>query len=76
VVGNVWEWVQDSYQPSYEEAPRDGSAWEVVGASNRVYRGGGWRGGASDGRSANRSGNSPAGRSYSLGLRPAITVVQ
>ena len=30
VLGNVWEWVQDCYNPGYEEAPSDGSAWEDV----------------------------------------------
>lgn len=39
MVGNVWQWVQDKYQDSYEGAPVDGSAFEATG-SVRVVRGG------------------------------------
>lgn len=37
--GNVWQWVQDTYQNSYAGAPVDGSAVEVAGFY-RVLRGG------------------------------------
>ncbi|OGS29202.1 MAG: hypothetical protein A2218_04515 [Elusimicrobia bacterium RIFOXYA2_FULL_53_38] len=37
--GNVWQWVQDTYQNSYAGAPVDGSAVEGTG-SRRVLRGG------------------------------------
>ncbi len=37
--GNVWEWMQDKYQPSYVGAPTDGSAFEGAGYF-RVVRGG------------------------------------
>lgn len=39
-VGNVAEWVQDCYHPSYEGAPADGSVWEGGDCSVRVVRGG------------------------------------
>jgi len=39
MAGNVYQWVQDKYQDSYEGAPVDGSALEVTGV-NRVMRGG------------------------------------
>jgi len=39
MAGNVWQWVQDKYQDSYDKAPRDGSAFEAAG-SYRVMRGG------------------------------------
>lgn len=39
--GNVWEWVQDTFEESYRGAPLDGRAWET-GASSRVLRGGAW----------------------------------
>jgi formylglycine-generating enzyme required for sulfatase activity len=32
--GNVWEWVQDCWHGSYNEAPRDGSAWGTATAIN------------------------------------------
>jgi formylglycine-generating enzyme required for sulfatase activity len=38
LAGNVWEWVADTYHPSYDGAPADGSAWE--GGASRVVRGG------------------------------------
>jgi formylglycine-generating enzyme required for sulfatase activity/serine/threonine protein phosphatase PrpC len=38
--GNVWEWVQDCYNPSYEGAPVNGIAWESGDCSLRVARGG------------------------------------
>ncbi|SFM25279.1 Formylglycine-generating enzyme, required for sulfatase activity, contains SUMF1/FGE domain [Methanolobus profundi] len=40
--GNVWEWVQDTWENNYEGAPADGSAWEEGDLSNRVGRGGSW----------------------------------
>ena len=44
MVGNVWEWCEDTWHDSYHGAPDDGSAW-VTGASSarRVIRGGSWR---------------------------------
>lgn len=39
MAGNVWQWVQDKYQSSYDKAPRDGSAFEASGF-DRVMRGG------------------------------------
>ncbi len=37
--GNVWQWVQDNYQDSYNGAPADGSAFKNT-SSDRVLRGG------------------------------------
>lgn len=42
VHGNVWEWCEDSWHPSYTGAPGDGSAWTDVRADSRVLRGGAW----------------------------------
>ena len=41
--GNVWEWVQDTWNRNYEGAPTDGSAWENEKEEKRVLRGGSWR---------------------------------
>ena len=38
--GNVWEWVQDCWNDSYEGAPTDGSAWDGGYCGERVVRGG------------------------------------
>ncbi len=42
VHGNVWEWVQDCYTPTYEGAPYNGSARELPDFTLRVIRGGSW----------------------------------
>lgn len=39
-VGNVAEWVQDCFHPTYRGAPADGSVWEGGDCSVRVVRGG------------------------------------
>lgn len=41
MLGNVWEWVEDSYHDSYQGAPANGSAWAGNG-KKRVLRGGSW----------------------------------
>ena len=40
--GNVQEWTEDCYHPSYQGAPADGSARERPGCTQRVARGGGY----------------------------------
>jgi formylglycine-generating enzyme required for sulfatase activity len=43
--GNVWEWCQDHWHSSYQEAPKDGFAWinpESLDDLPRVLRGGSW----------------------------------
>jgi len=40
--GNVDEWVADCYQADYSQAPKDGSAEQMTGCSQRVMRGGSW----------------------------------
>ena len=56
--GNVWEWCQDHWHGSYEEAPSDGSAWLSSGESQiRLLRGGSWNLSPTFCRSAYRSLN-------------------
>ena len=42
IYGNAWEWTQDCWNASYEQAPNDGTAWLTGACEKRVYRGGGW----------------------------------
>ncbi len=59
--GNVWEWLQDCWHDSYDNAPADGSPWlEQNGGdcSHRVLRGGSWSDELWFLRSATRSFNS------------------
>jgi formylglycine-generating enzyme required for sulfatase activity len=47
VHGNAAEWVLDCWHISYDNAPRDGVAWQVRGQCiDRVVRGGSWGNGA------------------------------
>jgi Sulfatase-modifying factor enzyme 1 len=55
VHGNVWEWVEDCWNESYQGAPSDGSAWTSSGdCRHRVLRGGSGDSNAEDLRSASR----------------------
>ena len=69
--GNVEEWVQDCRNSSYEGAPIDGSAWILGDCRLRVFRGGSWRNGPRDQRSAGRNWSSLSYRSVLLGFRLA-----
>ena len=71
--GNVWEWVQDWYADDYyKRSPRENPSGPESGA-RRVYRGGGWSGGAGYCRSAYRRYWRPARRGGHLGFRLART---
>ena len=68
--GNVWEWVEDDWHSSYEEAPDDGSAWiDSPRGSGRVVRGGCWFFPAEHCRSASRGRYEPGDRNLRLGFR-------
>lgn len=54
MAGNVWEWVEDSWHPSYEGAPGDGRAWLDGDQAARVLRGGSWSYNPQNLRSATR----------------------
>jgi formylglycine-generating enzyme required for sulfatase activity len=80
--GNIWEWCEDTWHTSYDEAPADGSPWteggvEVEpGSPFRVFRGGGWGFPARYCRSAFRSRFVPALRYWLLGFRPAFVPLE
>lgn len=67
--GNVLEWVQDCYHPSYTGAPSDGSAWETPECRMRVARGGAYSTPAKSLRSTKRFRLNAGGRYDDVGLR-------
>lgn len=70
--GNVSEWCEDDYHGSYDGAPNDGRPWvDLVRASFRVNRGGGWYDPAVNCRSAARGYDAPGYRGFIIGFRVA-----
>lgn len=69
MAGNVAEWVQDSYHPSYEGAPADGSAWESADAELRVHRGGSYEDKLEFCETWQRSSATPDFRKAAIGFR-------
>ncbi len=72
--GNVWEWVEDCFQDSYDDAPRDGAAGNSGDCADRVIRGGSWSSNPNILRSANRSADTTLIRYSYLGFRVARTL--
>jgi formylglycine-generating enzyme required for sulfatase activity len=72
--GNLWEWVEDCWNESYEGAPSDGSAWTSGDCRRRVLRGGSWYYFPWGLRSAVRVGNVAVNRSVDRGFRVARTL--
>lgn len=72
--GNVWEWVQDTYEPYSAEHPTDGSPYYKGIDSNRefmVLRGGSWYNIPSHLRASGRIMLYPANRVSNAGFRLA-----
>jgi formylglycine-generating enzyme required for sulfatase activity len=74
MLGNVFEWVQDCWHDSYEEAPADGSGWFEVNngdCGRRVLRGGSWLHAPRFVRSATRFRYTADYRNFDVGFRLA-----
>jgi formylglycine-generating enzyme required for sulfatase activity len=71
MIGNVFEWVTDCWNDSYEKAPLDGSAWKEGDCSRRVLRGGSWFTPPGYVRASFRNRFDPNYRSSSFGFRVA-----
>ncbi len=70
--GNVWEWCEDDWHDSYENAPKnDGAAWVDTPefGSGSVGRGGGWLGNPRNCRVASRYYWLPGRRDDGIGFR-------
>jgi sulfatase modifying factor 1 len=55
MLGNVWEWTAECWNPNYKGAPQDGRAWLEGDCSRRAVRSGSWNGRPRDVRSAKRN---------------------
>ncbi len=72
MLGNVWEWVEDTWHPRYAGAPSSGEPWLDGNQSLRVARGGAWNYEPRHVRCASRVGYTLDHRSSSLGFRVAL----
>ncbi len=75
--GNVWEWVEDCWNKTndtYRGAPADGSPRTTGKCSFRELRGGSWKGGPTNMRSANRHPVGTYLRNPHIGFRVARTL--
>jgi formylglycine-generating enzyme required for sulfatase activity len=67
--GNVWEWVQDWYDPNYYHNSPEKDPKGPDSGQYRVYRGGSWVGKAINLRSALRYSGLPVSRTGDIGFR-------
>jgi formylglycine-generating enzyme required for sulfatase activity len=74
MLGNVWEWVEDCWNDTYQGAPSDGQAWIAGYCSRRVARGGSWYDHPGIVRVGIRDGGSTLNRNSFLGFRVAKTL--
>lgn len=73
MVGDVFQWVEDCYQPTYAGAPADGTAWTSADCTEHVIRGGSLGHLPRLLRSAYRFKDSTDHRSVFLGFRIAAS---
>jgi formylglycine-generating enzyme required for sulfatase activity len=74
MLGNVWEWTEDCWNPRYVGAPSDGEARTTGDCTHRVMRGGDWAGPTWMVRSASRATIGLSDASNFFGFRVAKTL--
>jgi formylglycine-generating enzyme required for sulfatase activity len=72
--GNIYEWTNDCWSPSYVGAPLDGSSWTSGDCSIRVVRGGSWDSDPNDLRGGDRYNTSSDIQVFNFGFRVARTL--
>jgi eukaryotic-like serine/threonine-protein kinase len=77
--GNLWEWVEDAWQPAFyrqfAEKPAVDPRCPIGAGPERVMRGGLFDFGAFACRSSSRNTSGPTNRSYGIGFRVALAAV-
>ena len=76
VHGNLWDWVEDCFQDSYDGAPTDGSARTAGPCTARVIRGGSWVNSPKYLRAAARVSYPADTRDRDMGFRVARSLQQ
>ena len=71
MAGDVWQWTEDCWHPTYDAAPSDGTAWTSGPCEARVVRGGSWFKPPAGERPAKRGIVPPATRNGEIGFRVA-----
>jgi len=71
MIGNLWEWTADCWNPSHAGASRDGSARQTGTCDSRVLRGASWDDPIDNLRSAHRVGIPENRRQANVGFRVA-----
>lgn len=74
--GNVWEWTQDCWNDSYNNAPSTAAAWQSGNCERRMLRGGSWFSDAAYLRASNRSDVAADYRNSDSGFRVARDLPQ
>ena len=74
MTGNVWEWVEDCWSPSYDALPADGQPFITASCGDHRLRGGSWDDYPGDLRSATRKRLGANVRRNDVGLRLARVV--
>ena len=76
VHGGVYDWVEDCWNDSYDNAPSDGSAWLTGDCSAHVLRGGAFSRSAQTRRSAARIWSGPPNRMAYMSVRVARSLAR
>jgi formylglycine-generating enzyme required for sulfatase activity/DNA-binding winged helix-turn-helix (wHTH) protein len=75
--GNVWEWVEDCWHASYDNAPAEGASWLDANrgdCTHRITRGGSWRNAVQDLRVTARLKYPTAHAAQVRGFRVALSL--
>lgn len=74
MIGNVWEWCEDSWIAGYKSGPRTEKARKRKDIEEKALRGGSWYNEPKDVRVTHRYGYTPSTRFGNLGFRVARSV--